>query len=159
MAYGKSNILVKEKRRAMSNKYDDIINLPHHVSKTRPQMSMHDRAAQFSPFSALTGYDAAIKETGRRTEKRIEPDEDELQILNMKLKLLIDNINEEPEVTFTYFKPDERKSGGKYVEAFGVVKKADEFNRLIVMQSGEKIKMDDVVEISFSDMSFLYGKE
>lgn len=159
MAYGKSNILVKEKRRPMSNKYDDIINLPHHVSKTRPQMSMHDRAAQFSPFSALTGYDAAIKETGRRTEKRIEPDEDELQILNMKLKLLIDNIDEEPEVTFTYFKPDERKSGGKYVEAFGVVKKADEFNRLIVMQDGEKIKMDDVVEISFSDMSFLYGKE
>ena len=159
MAYGKSNILVKEKRRPMSNKYDDIINLPHHVSKTRPQMSMHDRAAQFSPFSALTGYDAAIKETGRMTEKRIEPDEDELQILNMKLKLLIDNIDEEPEVTFTYFKPDERKSGGKYVEAFGVVKKADEFNRLIVMQDGEKIKMDDVVEISFSDMSFLYGKE
>ena len=159
MAYGKSNIFVKEKRRAMSNKYDDIINLPHHVSPTRPQMSMHDRAAQFSPFSALTGYDAAIKETGRMTEKRIEPDEDELQILNMKLKLLIDNIDEEPEVTFTYFKPDERKSGGKYVEAFGVVKKADEFNRLIVMQDGEKIKMDDVVEISFSDMSFLYGKE
>lgn len=143
----------------MSNKYDDIINLPHHVSKTRPQMSMHDRAAQFSPFSALTGYDAAIKETGRRTEKRTEPDEDELQILNMKLKLLIDNIDEEPEVTFTYFKPGERKSGGKYVEVFGVVKKADEFNRLIVMQGGEKIKMDDVVEISFSDMSFLYGKE
>ena len=72
MAYGKSNIFVKEKRRAMSNKYDDIINLPHHVSPTRPQMSMHDRAAQFSPFSALTGYDAAIKETGRRTEKRVE---------------------------------------------------------------------------------------
>lgn len=159
MAYGKSNIFVKKKGKTMSNKYDDIINLPHHVSKTRPQMSMHDRAAQFSPFSALTGYDAAIKETGRRTEKRIEPDEDELQILNMKLKLLIDNIDEEPEVTFTYFKPDERKSGGKYVEAFGVVKKADEFNRLIVMQDGEKIKMDDVVEISFSDMSFLYGKE
>lgn len=159
MAYGKSNILVKEKRRPMSHKYDDIINLPHHVSSTRPQMSMRDRAAQFSPFAALTGYDAAIKETGRRTEKRVEPDEDELQILNMKLKLLIDNIDEEPEVTFTYFKPDERKSGGKYVEAFGVVKKADEFNRLIVMQDGEKIKMDDVVEISFSDMSFLYGKE
>ena len=159
MAYGKSNILVKEKRRAMSNKYDDIINLPHHVSKTRPQMSMHDRAAQFSPFSALTGYDAAIKETGRRTEKRVEPDEDELQILNMKLKLLIDNIDEEPEVTFTYFKPDERKSGGKYVEVFGVVKKADDFNRLIVMRGGEKIKMDDVIDISFSDMSFEYGKE
>lgn len=143
----------------MSNKYDDIINLQHHVSSTRPQMSMRDRAAQFSPFAALTGYDAAIKETGRRTEKRVEPDEDELQILNMKLKLIIDNIDEEPEVTFTYFKPDELKSGGKYVEVFGVVKKIDDFNRLIVMRGGEKIKMDDVIDISFSDMSFEYGKE
>ena len=131
----------------MSNKYDDIINLPHHVSKTRPQMSMHDRAAQFSPFSALTGYDAAIKETGRRTEKRIEPDEDELQILNMKLKLLIDNIDEEPEVTFTYFKPDERKAGGAYLTASGTVKKIDDFERIIFMENGTKIPMDDVLSI------------
>lgn len=127
--------------------YDDIINLPHHVSATRPQMSMMDRAAQFSPFAALTGYDAAIKETGRLTDKKIMLDEETLNILNMKFQILVDNLFDEPEVTFTYFKPDERKAGGAYIEVTGIVKKVDDFERQIVMQNGMKIPMDDILNI------------
>ena len=122
--------------------YDDIINLPHHVSATRPQMSMMDRAAQFSPFAALTGYDAAIKETGRLTDEKIEMDEEALNILNMKFQILARSLDDEPEVTFTYFKPDERKAGGAYLTASGVVKKIDAFERMIVMRNGTKIPMD-----------------
>ena len=131
----------------MSENYDDIIDLPHHVSATRPQMSMKDRAAQFSPFAALTGYDAAIKETGRLTDEKIEMDEEALNILNMKFQILIDSLDAEPGVTFTYFKPDERKDGGAYIDVAGVVKKMDDHERLIVMQGGRKIRMDDVLEI------------
>ena len=131
----------------MQNNYDDIIDLPHHVSATRPQMSMIDRAAQFSPFAALTGYDAAIKETGRLTDEKIEMDEEALNILNMKFQILVDSLDEEPEVTFTYFKPDERKAGGAYLTASGVVKKIDDFERMIVMQNGMKIPMDDILNI------------
>ena len=114
--------------------FDDIINLPHHVSATRPQMSMLDRAAQFSPFAALTG-------------EKIEMDEEALNILNMKFQILVDSLDEEPEVTFTYFKPDERKAGGAYIEVTGTVKKVDDFERLIVMQNGMKIPMDDILNI------------
>ena len=94
----------------MNNRYDEIINLPHHVSKTRPQMPMSDRAAQFAPFAALTGYESAIKETGRLTDERIELDEGALTALNMRYQLLMDALDEEPEVEITYFKPDERKA-------------------------------------------------
>ncbi|HOO05725.1 MAG TPA: hypothetical protein PLH83_04435, partial [Ruminococcus sp.] len=97
--------------------YEDIINLPHHVSTKRPQMSMLDRAAQFSPFAALTGYDAAIKETGRLTDEKIEMDEESLNMLNMKFQLLVEALDDEHEVSFTYFKPDETKAGGAYVTA------------------------------------------
>ena len=131
----------------MSGQYDDIINLPHHVSSTRPQMPMLDRAAQFAPFAALTGYDAAIKETGRLTDEKIETDEEALNILNMKYQILVDNLDDEPEVTFTYFKPDERKAGGAYVKATGIVKKVDVFERLIVMQDGTKLPMDNILNI------------
>ena len=103
-----------------SNKYDEILSLPHHVSKTRPQMPMSDRAAQFAPFAALTGYDSAIKETGRLTDERIELDEEALTALDMKYQLLMDALNEAPKVTITYFQPDERKAGGKYASQVGV---------------------------------------
>ena len=131
----------------MKDLYEDIINPPHHVSKTRPQMSMIDRAAQFSPFAALTGYDAAIKETGRLTDEKIEMDEEALNILNMKFQLLVDSLADEPEITFTYFKPDERKAGGAYIDVTGKVKKVDDFERLIVMQNGTKMPMDDILNI------------
>ncbi len=127
--------------------YEDIISLPHHVSTKRPPMSMQDRAAQFSPFAALTGYEDAIQETGRQTEGKIEVDEEALSSLNMKFQFLIDRMEDMPEVTLTYFKPDERKAGGVYVEVTGSVKKIDDFGRLIVMRNGTKIPMDDILSI------------
>lgn len=129
------------------SKYDEIIDLPHHVSKTRPQMPMSDRAAQFSPFAALTGYDSAIKETGRLTDEKIELDEETLMALNMRYQLLIDSLKESPEVRITYFKPDERKSGGAYLTVTGVVKKVDDYERLITMRDGLVLPMDDVLTI------------
>ena len=134
----------------MNGKYDEIMGLPHHVSKTRPQMPMSDRAAQFAPFAALTGYDSAIKETGRLTNERIELDEDALTALNVKYQFLMDALDEEPEIKITYFKPDERKAGGEYVSAIGAVKKIDDFERLITMQDGTRIPMDDVYDMSIS---------
>ena len=141
----------------MNNRYDEIINLPHHVSKTRPQMPMSDRAAQFAPFAALTGYESAIKETGRLTDEKIELDEEALTALDLKYQLLMDALNEEPEIEITYFKPDERKSGGEYVTVIGAVKKVDDFERRITMQDGTKISMDDVLSIDgelFSSLEY-----
>ena len=134
-------------RMESKNKYDEIMGLPHHVSKTRPQMPMSDRAAQFAPFAALTGYDSAIKETERLTDKKIELDEEALTILNMRYRLLVDTLDEEPEVEITYFKPDERKAGGEYLTITGVVKKINDFERLITMKDGTKIPMDDIIAI------------
>ena len=131
----------------MNGKYDEIMGLPHHVSKTRPQMPMSDRAAQFAPFAALTGYDAAIKETGRLTDERIELDVEALSALDMKYQLLMEALDEAPEVTITYFQPDERKAGGKYVSAVGTVKKIDDFERRITMRDGTRIPMDDILSI------------
>ena len=131
----------------MNGKYDEIMGLPHHVSKTRPQMPMSDRAAQFAPFAALTGYDSAIKETGRLTDERIELDVEALSALDMKYQLLMEALDEAPEVTITYFQPDERKAGGKYVSAVGAVKKIDDFERRITMRDGTRIPTDDVLSI------------
>ena len=140
-----------------SNKYDEILSLPHHVSKTRPQMPMSDRAAQFAPFAALTGYDSAIKETGRLTDEKIELDEEALNALDMKYQLLMYDFDDAPEVTITYFQPDERKAGGKYITATGAVKKVDDFERRITMRDGTRIPMDDVLSIDgelFSSLEY-----
>lgn len=136
-------------------KYGDILNMPHHVSATRPQMPMSDRAAQFSPFAALTGYDAAIKETGRLTDAKIELDDEELHSLNLKFQFLVEYLEDEPEVAVTYFKADERKAGGAYLKATGIVKKLDDFERLITMQDGTKIPMDDILTIESDAFSSL----
>ena len=133
----------------MNNRYNEIINLPHHVSTTRPQMPMSDRAAQFAPFAALTGYDAAIKETGRLTDERIELDEEALAALDRKYQLLIEALDDAPEVTITYFQPDERKAGGQYVSATGTVKKVDTFGRRILLQDGTRIPLDSVYDLRF----------
>ena len=130
-----------------ADKYDSIMNLPHHVSKTRPQMPMSDRAAQFAPFAALTGYDSVIKEIGRLTDEKIELDEEALTALDMRYQILIDALDDKPEITITFFKADEHKKGGKYLAVTGTVKKIDAFERLIVMQDGVKIPMDDVLSI------------
>lgn len=127
--------------------YCDIINLPHHVSKNRPQMSMHDRAAQFAPFAALTGYDDAVKETARQTNQKIELLDEQVAILNEKILLLNEKIKDNPEITITYFIPDKKKEGGAYITIKGIVKKIDEYNKLITMQDDRKIKMDDIFDI------------
>ena len=133
----------------MNNRYDEIMGLPHHVSKTRPQMPMSDRAAQFAPFAALTGYDSAIKETGRLTDERIELDEEALTALDRKYQLLMDALDDAPEVTIIYFQPDERKAGGQYVSATGTVKKVDTFGRRILLQDGTRIPLDSVYDLRF----------
>ena len=131
----------------MKSKYDEIINLPHHVSRTRPQMPMADRAAQFAPFAALTGYGDAVKETGRLTDERIELGESELDALNVKLARLREHLADAPEVTFTYFKPDERKAGGAYLTTRGVVKKIDDYERVIVLRDGTRLPLDDILDM------------
>lgn len=130
-----------------NHKYDDIIGLPHHVSATRPRMSMIDRAAQFSPFQALTGYGAAIQETGRLTVRKIELSEDERIVLDMKQQILLDNIRERPDVSITYFIPDERKDGGSYVTVTGNVKKIDDYQRLLILTDRAQIPLDEIVDI------------
>ena len=130
-----------------SSKYDKIINLPHHVSSTRPHMSMIDRAAQFSHFAALTGYDAAVKETARLTEQKIELDEYEKVALDQRILLLQDHLKEHPEVTITYFVPDERKDGGKYVSITGAVKKIDTYEKQIVLMDKSKIPIENILNM------------
>ena len=129
------------------SKYDKIINSPHHVSSTHPHMSMIDRAAQFSPFAALTGYDAAVKETARLTEQKIELDEYEKVALDQRILLLQDHLKEHPEVTITYFVPDKRKDGGKYVSITGAVKKIDTYEKQIVLMDKSKIPIENILNM------------
>lgn len=131
----------------MTNPYDDIINLPHHRSAAHPHMSAHDRAAQFSPFAALTGYDSAIAETARLTDTRIELDEYSKTDLNERLSIIQEEIDDEPEVTITYFQPDRQKSGGAYITVTGYVKKIEDYERTVVMQDATKIPIDDIIDI------------
>lgn len=134
----------------MSGKYDDIINLPHHVSSTHPHMLISDRAAQFSPFAALTGHDAAVKETGRITEQKAELSEDTKAYLDEQLNLIQIRIDEMPVVNITYFVPDTKKAGGGYVSITGTVKKIDEFERVVIMWDKTKIPIDDIFEMRFT---------
>ena len=122
--------------------YSDIIHLPHHVSKTHPQMSMHDRAAQFSPFAALTGYDSAILETARLTEEKITLNEDMQELLDIKFQQLL-----EPLISITFFCPDKRKQGGSYVSISGTVKKLDLLQRILTLEDGMQIFLDDILSI------------
>ena len=141
----------------MTKTYDDIINLPHHVSATRPHMSAIDRAAQFSPFAALTGYDSAIKETARLTDERVELDEYAKNALSDRLQIIADRIKEHPEIAITYFQPDAKKSGGAYVTAVSSAKKIDEYERVVVMTDGTKIPIDEIISIDgqiFESMMF-----
>ncbi len=131
----------------MKNDYSDILDHPHYVSKTRPQMSELERAAQFSPFAALTGYDAAISETGRLTDEKIELGEETKAVLDMKQQYLLDMISDQPEITVTYFIPDTKKSGGAYVSVTGNLKRIDEYERLMLLTTGEKIPLDDIMDI------------
>lgn len=127
--------------------YEDIVDMPHHISETRPRMSMADRAAQFSPFSALTGYEAAIRETARLTEEMCILDEDSKAELDSKLRELTAQKTGNREVAITYFQPDEKKSGGAYVTATSTIKKIDEVERTVCLKSGKKIPVDFIVDV------------
>ena len=135
----------------MTDPYSDIIHMPHHVSPTRAPLSMAERAAQFSPFAALTGHDAAIRETARLTDAKIELSEDELNTLDEQYRRLAKHLDARPEVSITYFKQDERKNGGSYVTVSGIVKKNDPLFRKIYLADGTIIAIDDVFDISFKN--------
>lgn len=129
------------------HRYDDIIQLPHHQSTKRAHMSLHDRAAQFAPFAALTGHDAAIEETARLTENEIILDDTAVADINEKLYEIAQNLSENWKVSITYFRPDERKKGGKYLTDVGTIKKIKETEQLILMDSGMQIKMEQIIKI------------
>ena len=140
----------------ISHKYDDIINLPHHVSKKHPQMSLHDRAAQFSPFAALTAHKAAINETARLTDEKQILSEDVIAKLNEQLNLIKENIGTNPIVTITHFVPDNKKSGGAYISNTGVVKKIDEYNHTVIMTDKTVIPIEQISEIQSNIFSEIY---
>ena len=132
----------------MTKNYDDIIHLSRPKSVKHPPMSMQERAAQFSPFSALTGYEAAVQETARLTDERIEIDEDTKAMLNEKLCFLLEN--PQTEAVFTYFQPDKKKSGGAYVHMTGFVKDMDEVTREILLTDGTRISVEAMIGIEFA---------
>lgn len=128
-------------------KYDDIINLPHKQSDKRPHMSPLDRAAQFAPFAALTGYGEEVAETARLTDRKIELSDEQLDELNARINLLKSKLDERPEICITFFIADDKKIGGSYQEIIGVVKKIDDYARIIEMESGDIIPVDDIYSI------------
>lgn len=132
----------------ITNKYDDITHLPHPVSKRHPQMPMMDRAAQFSPFAALTGHGEAIKETERLTQPRVELDENEKNLLNEKLREIQMNLSEKPRVKIVYYVQDEKKAGGTYVTFEGNVRKIDAYQKKMIFEDGTAVDMKDIVDIT-----------
>lgn len=131
----------------MTNKYNDIINLPRHISKIRPPMAIKDRAAQFAPFAALTGHDAAVKETARLTDNKVELDEYLKDALNDRIQIIVCRIKEQPEIAITYFQRDTKKDGGAYVTAIGMAKKINIYERVVVMADGTEISIDEIISI------------
>jgi len=127
--------------------YEDIVDLPHHVSKKHPQPTMADRAARFAPFAAITGYEEMVLEEARVTDEFLELDEGTKSVLNAKLQMVQELLPEQPEITFTYFKPDEKKAGGAYVTVTGTVKRIDEYEQLVIMTDGLKIPINHIFEI------------
>lgn len=131
----------------MKDNYEDIINLPHYEPRNHPRMSSYKRAAQFAPFSALTGYEDQVKETARLTDKKVEIDDGLRNVINNKLQILQMNIKIKPKVTITYFEHDHKKSGGTYISITGNVKKIDSIEKLIIMADNKKIPMNDILSI------------
>jgi hypothetical protein len=142
----------------MTETYDDIIHLPHHVSKRHPQMSLYNRAAQFAPFAALTGYEEAIIETARLTAPKVDMMEDNQQLLDRKLALLSHSLIEQPTVSITYFQPDKKKTGGQYLTVTGVIKSIRDSERVILMADGKSVSIDTIINIDgdiFSSEEYL----
>ena len=133
----------------MNRNYEDIINLPHHISKTRPQMSLEQRSAQFAPFAALVGYEDEIAETGRLTVNKIELDEETKQILNRRLQEILENLEIHPKVAITYFVPDNKKSGGKYRTVTGNVLSLNTYKNSIVLTDKTEIQISEIIKLVF----------
>lgn len=131
----------------MKDNYKDIINLPHPDSKTRCRMTIYNRAAQFSPFAALTGYEEAVKETARYTAEKAELCEYQIALLNDKLNLALEKKNTNPLLNITYFRPDPRKQGGEYITVKGVIGKIDEVTRTVIFKDGFKIPVNLIYDI------------
>ncbi len=135
--------------------YDDIINLPHHVSKTRKQMPMSERAGQFAPFAALTGYDDEVKETARLVDKEIVLDDEVKEVISNKLNIIESFIKDKPLVTITYFIDDIKKDGGKYEEITSNIRRIDEVKRVVILTDKSEINIDKIIDIRgniFKDM-------
>lgn len=138
-----------------NSNYDDIINLPHPTSEKHHRMSLHDRAAQFAPFAALTGHEAAIKETARLIEE-LELSDEVITRLNDQINIIRENIGTEQEVVVTYFVPDDRKSGGAYITHSGIVKKIDEYGHKLIMRDSKEISVEHIKEIQGEMFKELY---
>lgn len=128
--------------------YEDIINLPHYEPKYHTRMTIKARSAQFAPFSALTGYEESVKETARLTDKKIELNEGLKILINNKLQILIDNLKNNPEATFTYFIKDKNKEGGKYINVTGSIKKIDINKNIVVLTNKMVIPIIDIINIT-----------
>ena len=135
----------------MPDNYDDIKHLSRPQYDDLHPMSMHDRAAQFSPFAALVGYDDAVAETARLTDSKVELTEDEMSELNADLNRLLDSLDEQPQISVTYFVPDERKSGGKYVDKVGVVRIFDSYSQELVFMDKSRINIQDIISIKIKE--------
>lgn len=142
----------------MTTKYDDIIYLERHVSTRHAHMSISDRAAQFSPFAALTGHGTAIKETARLTDKRIDLSQDMKDALSHRIQIISDSITEQAEIAITYFKADAKKNGGAYITSISSLKKIDEYERLIIMTDGTLIPIDEIISIEGEKLSEIFGE-
>ena len=138
----------------MNNKYNDIINLPHHVSKKYPQMSLESRSAQFAPFAALVGYEDAIKETGRLTFERKDFDEEYQSILDRKLQIVKENIILKPKLKITYFENDTKKDGGSYITVLENIEKFNEYREVIILKNKQEIPIKDIVDIDSTEIIF-----
>ena len=131
----------------MTGPYDDIINLPHPTSVKHPRMPLSDRAAQFAPFAALSGHSTALAETARLTDHRMELDEDARAVLDLKQQLLLERIKEQPEIMVTWFQPDEKKDGGRYIVSTGRLKRIHEAEQVLILTDGLKIPIGEIIEL------------
>lgn len=145
------------KRNNMIKNYEDVIRLPHPTSKKHQRMTLSERAAQFSPFAALTGYDESIKERARLTKQRMELSDEERQILDVKLHFLRTYLKDDSEISITYFEPDLYKEGGHYITKTDVVKKIDTYNQTIKMQDNTDIPIKQIIKIEGKVFDLFYG--
>lgn len=138
--------------------YEDIVDLPPHISTKYPQPTMSERAARFAPFAAITGYEEMVLEEARVTEDWIELDEGTKATLNEKLQIIMESLDSRPIVVFTYFQPDEKKSGGAYVSVTGTVKRIDEYEKCVLLTDGTKLPIECIFEIE-SDLFSIFEND